>query len=146
MNCGFIHQLNRNNIEALLIGGRAMNMLGSDRMTTDYDFLLNIDSSNFEILYEIISIQLGYEPKFQANELLEQKKKIPLPGMIEIITSVDGVNFKDIYKRAIDGIIEGEIIKYPCPKDMIELKRVSSKDSSRVVDLEDIAFLESLCA
>jgi len=146
MNPHFVEKLIQNNIRFLLIGGRAMNLLGSSRKTKDYDLLIQVNTTNVEALYKIIIDMLGYVPNFQYHELLGLKKKLPLPGDIDVLTSIDGVNFDDFYKRSNTVMLSGAKVNYPCVKDMLTLKNISAKDKNRTVDNEDISFLEGLCA
>ncbi len=141
----FLQRFNGLNVDVLLIGGRAMKMLGMSRDTEDYDYWVNINKSNYESVYETVIEMLGYAPNFRSEQLLKPKKKLPLPGNVEVITSVDNLAFQDIFSRSIHGKLEGEEVKYPCPCDMLKLKKISAKDSSRKIDADDIAFLEKLC-
>lgn len=56
-----------------------MRLLGCDRITEDYDYLIEVNALNLDEAYAAIADYLGYVPKFQKQELLSAKKQIRLP-------------------------------------------------------------------
>ena len=46
----FIHLLNKNDVEYLLVGGWAVGLYGNPRATKDIDFLIAVDDENLEKL------------------------------------------------------------------------------------------------
>jgi hypothetical protein len=146
MSTEFRARLTEKGIRFLLIGGQAMRLLGCDRETKDHDYLIEVNVINLDAAYAAIVSYLGYIPKFQKHELLSAKKQMKLPGSVDVLTSVEGLQFSELYSRSHIIHMDGVAVHYPCVEDMLRLKSISSTDKTRNGDLADIACLENLRA
>jgi len=146
MSTEFRARLTEKEVRFLLIGGQAMRLLGYDRETKDHDYLIEVNVLNLDAVYAAIVHYLGYIPRFQKQELLSAKKQMNLPNNVDVLTSVEGLQFSKLYARSHIVNMDGVAVHYPCVEDMLRLKTIASADKTRNADQADIEYLENLRA
>ena len=133
----FLQLLRSARIEYLLIGGYAVGHYGFPRATGDLDIWVASHDQNAERLVEALR-KFGFDVP-ELNKSLFQKPKhvvrlgVP-PVRLEILSSIDGVDFEDCYPRRqtveIDGV-EVDVI------GLADLKK-NKRASGRHQDLNDL--------
>jgi hypothetical protein len=98
----FLQLLNSKKIEYLVIGGYAVAFHGHPRATGDIDIWISISEDNAHKVVEALK-EFGFDtPELQDTLFLEKNKNIRMgnpPLRIEILTSIDGVEFSECYKN-----------------------------------------------
>jgi len=129
--------LNLKKIDYLIVGGYAVALYGYPRATGDMDIWIAISKHNAQKTVEALR-EFGFNvPELKEDIFLEEGKNIRMgnpPLRIEILTSIDGVEFEDCFKKR-------EIIKI----DDIDVHVISLEDlkknkkaSGRHKDLDDL--------
>ena len=139
----FIGLLNARNVRYLVVGGYAVNYHGYPRYTGDIDIWLWPDPSNIRAAVDCVNAfgfaALGIDPA----DLTGPNKVLQLgyePVRIDLLTTVDGVDFEACYARATTvelGRADAPFLSLP---DLIEAKSATGRPQ----DLADVAHLRGL--
>ncbi|MCK5305593.1 MAG: hypothetical protein KAJ66_00480 [Candidatus Omnitrophica bacterium] len=133
--------LNSKKIEYLVIGGYAVAFHGHPRATGDLDIWIAISKDNARKTVEALK-EFGFNtPQLKDDLFLEEGKNIRMgnePLRIEILTSIDGVEFNECYKNKSTVNIDNTEINFI---SLADLKK-NKKASGRLQDLADIENLE----
>lgn len=133
--------LNSKKIEYLVVGGYAVAFHGYPRATGDMDIWIALSKDNARKTAEALK-EFGFGTSDLKEELfLEKGKNIRMgnpPLRIEILTSIDGVEFGECYKNKQTAVIDDTPIHFISLHD---LKR-NKKASGRYQDLADLENLE----
>ncbi len=139
----FIQLLNACKVEYLLVGGYAVALHGYVRYTSDIDIWVRSTPDNSIRVVESL-MRFGLP---QANELFDilQKEKRVIgigtpPNKIEVITSIDGVEFETCYRNKLEVEIDGMSLYYLSLPDLV----INKKASGRFKDLNDLEHLPKL--
>jgi hypothetical protein len=140
--------LNKHGVEYLLIGGYAMRFYGADRLTKDVDLFAKNSSENASRLFAAISDVIGHPPAFPAEELKKVSKQVNFRKdgyQLEILTSIDGLDFDDAYSKRTLNTEKTIVIPVVSKEDLLSIKQyVARVDKSRQEkELRDIEFLKS---
>jgi hypothetical protein len=141
----FLQKLIACGVRFVLIGGYALRFFGRKRPTGDIDILIDNYHENARKLRPLVADYLGYEPKFSVEDLLKPRQQLKTPDkMIDILTSVDGLDFSAAFERR-EGKPEGEILLPIVSKvDLIFIKESAAKDPKRrKKEIKDIKWLKS---
>ena len=137
----FLQLLNSKKIEYLVIGGYAVAFHGHPRATGDIDIWISISEDNAHKVVEALK-EFGFDtPELQDTLFLEKNKNIRMgnpPLRIEILTSIDGVEFSECYKNKKTASIDTVEINFISLPDL----KKNKKASGRLQDLADIENLE----
>jgi hypothetical protein len=142
----FFRAVQRSGTRALLIGRRALVILGLPVLTADYDFWIHIDDAGtFNRSLE----PFGFAPTRAPGEArgrgryaLENLERIDVL-VARVVPTVDGVDvsFEDVWSRRRSvHLAPGVSILLPALDDLILTKRFGARPK----DLEDIRLLEVL--
>ena len=136
----FIELLNKNDVKYLVVGGYAFAIHAYPRFTNDIDFF--ILSSKINVDKIIIALdEFGFTASgITPEELMETGKIIQLgqpPYRIDILTSIDGVNFKEAWERKVISKYGDQTLYFISKEDLI----LNKKASGRKRDLDDLAEL-----
>jgi predicted nucleotidyltransferase len=133
--------LNSKKIEYLVVGGYAVALYGYPRATGDIDIWIAISKDNAHSIVEALK-EFGFNtPQLKEELFLEKEKNIRMgnpPLRIEILTSIDGVEFAECYANKKPVTIDGIDINFISLKDLKKNKKVSG----RYQDLADLENLE----
>ena len=134
--------LNSRRIEYLVVGGYAVALYGYPRATGDIDIWISISKENAQKTVEALK-EFGFGVPELKEELFSEKgKNIRMgepPIRIEILTSIDGVEFPECYKNKNTLTIDGIEINFISLQDL----KKNKKASGRLQDLADLENLES---
>jgi hypothetical protein len=136
----FLKLLNLNEVEYILVGGYAVGYHGYTRATADMDIWIATHPQNGKKIVTVLK-NFGFDLPELTLELFQEENKVIRMGLppirIELLTSIDGVNFNDCYKNIIVDEIDGVKI------NIIDLKhlKMNKKASGRHKDLNDLEHL-----
>lgn len=133
----FIRLLNEQKVEYIIVGGHAVIYYGYVRYTGDLDVWINNSNENANKMMNVIE-EFGFGSiGLTKKDFMEKDSIIQLgyePDRIDIITSVEGLNFGDCYPRAIETEYDGEKIKLLSLEDL----KINKKAAGRLQDLTDL--------
>jgi len=133
--------LNSKKIEYLVVGGYAVALYGYPRATGDMDIWIAISKDNAHKTVEALK-GFGFDtPQLKEEVFLEKEKNIRMgnpPLRIEILTSIDGVEFTECYGNKKTVTIDDIDINFISLEDL----KKNKKASGRYQDLADLENLE----
>ncbi|MCK9554528.1 nucleotidyltransferase [bacterium] len=133
--------LNSKKIEYLVIGGYAVAFYGHPRATGDLDIWVALSKDNAHKIVEALK-EFGFDtPNLKDEIFLEKGKNIRMgnePLRIEILTSIDGVEFNECFKNRKKVTINDVEINFISLQDL----KKNKKASGRLQDLADIENME----
>lgn len=144
----FFRAIEASGTRALLIGRRALVILGLPVLTADYDFWVHIDDTGaFNDVAEpfgLVPTRMPDEARRRGRYVLENLEKVDVL-VARVVPTVDGVHvsFQDVWSRRRTIDLTPEVsVALPSLDDLILTKRFGTRPK----DLEDIRLLEVLRA
>jgi hypothetical protein len=142
----FFRAIAASGCRALLIGRRALVVLGIPVLTADYDFWLHIDDiAVFNAAVEahgLLPTRTPDEARGRGRYALENDERVDVL-VARTVPTVDGVRvaFDDVWSRRRNlEVAPGATLAVPTLDDLILTKRFAGRPK----DLEDIRLLEAL--
>lgn len=133
----FVKLLIKNQVEYLVVGGYAVSIHGYPRYTGDLDIWINPTPQNASLVVQTIN-QFGFSSfELKEEDFTKQYGIIQLgypPVRIDIINTIDGVDFNECYARKAVFDIDGLKINFINLEDLIKNK----KTTARPRDIDDI--------
>lgn len=139
----FVKLLNKFEVEYMVVGGYAMAFHGKPRYTGDFDIWINISESNAMKLLKVIKVFGLASLGFQKEDFMEPGyiSQIGYPPLrIDILTSIDGVNFNEAFaqrQKIIDGDLE---ISFIGLRDLLTNKEATGRKR----DKEDVREIKKI--
>ncbi|GHB26307.1 DUF6036 family nucleotidyltransferase [Mongoliitalea lutea] len=139
----FIESLNKFDVEYILIGGYAVVLHGYHRTTGDLDIWVNQTESNFNKLLKAFSFfgfpthAIDLKRFLNADDYNVFTFGRP-PMAIDIVTSIQGVDFENAMKNIKKIEVQGIEINLLSMSDLVSTK----KASGRYKDLDDLDNLD----
>jgi predicted nucleotidyltransferase len=136
----FLRLLRSNGVKYLLVGGYAVAVHGYPRSTVDMDIWIEQETENANRAVRALE-EFGFgTPDLTPALLLEPKRMLRMgvvPYMLEILTSISGVDFASCYESRITRMVDGVEI------DLISLDDLKKNKaaSGRLKDLDDLNHL-----
>lgn len=137
----FAASLNAREVRYLIVGGYAVAFHGHPRYTKDLDVWVDRSPGNIERLLKALSdfgfgaVGLSAEDFVPANQLIQLGYP---PLRIDLLTSVDGVEFDTCFKRRNTLDVDGVELPFIGLEDL----RKNKQSSGRAQDLADLENLE----
>ena len=139
----FIELLNAHNVQYLIVGGYALAFHGHPRYTKDIDVWIATNPENALRMLNVLK-DFGFASlSLSQQDFLEQDNIIQLglpPNRIDILTSVDGIQFADSHLESSIIEVDGIAIHLIGIHKLIENKIASG----RLQDLADVERLQAL--
>jgi hypothetical protein len=142
----FFERVARSGARALLIGRRALVIMGLPVLTADYDFWIDIDDAG---KLNAAVDPMGFVPTHSPDEArargryaLQNDEHVDVL-VARAVSTVDGVRvtFDDVWsRRRTVTLSPTAVVSVPSLDDLISTKRFAARPK----DLEDIRLLESL--
>ena len=133
----FIELLNKNEVKYLVVGGYAFAVHAFPRFTNDIDFFILTSKTNVQNVIRVLA-DFGFSDSEITPELLMKAGKViqlgEPPYRIDILTSIDGVNFDDAWKNKVTGNYGNQKLYFISKEDLV----MNKKASGRRKDLEDL--------
>ncbi len=134
----FLELLNKHNVQYCVIGAFALAFHARPRYTKDMDILIEPTTDNAKRLLLALD-EFGFGSlNIAVNDFTTQGNIIQLgyePVRIDIITSIKGLEFADIWKSRIQGPYGKQTINFIDRQNLIRSKRLSNRPQDKV-DLE----------
>lgn len=141
----FAKLLNLNGVEYLVVGGYALAAYGHPRYTGDLDFWVGSHPANAKKLLNVLN-QFGFGALgIQENDFTTPNQVLQLgfpPGRIDLLTSIDGVQFEDCFTRRMTALIDGIELSFIAMEDFKTNKRAVGRHQD-LADLETLNRLQS---
>jgi hypothetical protein len=141
----FFRALDRSRVRALLIGRRALVLLGLPVLTADYDFWIAIeDIESFNAVAAVFDLRPTRTPdeaRRQGRYVLENDEHVDVL-VARSVTALDGqpVQFDRLWKERLSVAVADAHVFLPSLDDLILTKQIRSRPK----DLEDIRLLRIL--
>ncbi len=157
--------LRENYLEPTLVGGMALILLGSQRVTYDFDFLISIQNLLAETIIDIF-YKHGFELVSKLNERREIVRTINNPRIAAARIKLDepsSIYFynhktelkidllldfpfpaKEVAERSHAVKIRSHTFRVACREDLIRMKEIAYKDRKLASDAQDLEFLRAL--
>jgi len=139
----FIELLNAHNVQYLIVGGYALAFHGHPRYTKDIDVWIAANTENAERMLTVLT-DFGFSSlALSLQDFLEEDNIIQLgfpPNRIDILTSVDGIEFENSTPQSSVIEVDGVNIHLIGIHNLIENKT----DSGRLQDLADVEKLQAI--
>jgi hypothetical protein len=136
----FIECLNDRRVDYLLVGAHALAFHGLPRFTKDIDFWVRPTAENAARLLAALAA-FGFDDIGLAPEdFTDTGKVIQLgqpPNRIDLVTSVDGVEFDGAFDRRVESSYKGHPLMVISRKDLIANKQATGREQ----DLLDVKLL-----
>ncbi len=136
----FAALLDSNKVEYLIVGGYALAAYGHPRYTGDLDFWIGNESANARRVLQVLN-EFGFGALGIAlDDLTAPGSVIQLgypPRRIDLLTSIDGVEFAPSYARRMQVPTDGLNLNFIALEDFKTNKRAAGR-------LKDLADLEAL--
>lgn len=133
----FIQSLNENNVRYLIIGGYAVAYHGHPRYTKDLDIWIDSSRVNADNMLDALD-HFGFGGLgLTAEDFLKPDQIIQLgypPSRIDILTSVEGVDFDSCYASRVIATIDDTSMNFI---DLENLRK-NKKATGRLQDLADL--------
>jgi len=138
----FIRLLNEKNVQYMVVGGYAVGLHGYPRYTGDLDIWIQISDTNAEKMMVVLNEFGVHIPNISKQDFLREN---PLAGVhfgreplrIDILNSIDGVNFNECYPNKQTMIFEGIPIYY-IHFDDLKKNKLSSGRTKDKADIEEL--------
>lgn len=139
----FIESLNNNEVKYLIIGGYAVNFHGFPRYTKDIDFWIWMKKDNIKKALNALN-EFGFGSLgLTIDDLNDPKTIIQLgyePYRVDLLLSVDGLDFDGCYKRKQSQINDGVEIHFLSIEDLVKAKKIAGRNK----DIMDAGELEKI--
>jgi hypothetical protein len=123
--------LKSNEARFLIVGAYAMGAYGYPRATGDMDIWIMSSGENSQKVFRALK-EFG-APLAQINEVTFASRDIIFqigvaPRRIDIITSIDGVEFDEAWQRRVEVDVDGLIVPFISKPDLIRNKESTGRD------------------
>ncbi|MBX7131186.1 MAG: nucleotidyl transferase AbiEii/AbiGii toxin family protein [Fimbriimonadaceae bacterium] len=129
--------LNSHHVEYVVVGAHALAFHGHPRLTRDIDFFVLVSPENAKRLMAVL-VEFGFGSTGVTEADLAKSGKTFMLGVapyrIDILTSISGVEFGEVYSRRVMGDLAGIPTAFISREDLITNKR----SSGRMKDLGDV--------
>jgi hypothetical protein len=134
----FLRLLNKHKAKYCIVGSFAVAFHAKPRYTKDMDILVETTFQNGKKLIKVLD-EFGFkEIGLSETDFVEKGKIIQLgyePLRIDILTSLEGIHFKEIWKNRVAGAYGREQAFFIGLADLIKSKKLSQR-AEDTVDLE----------
>ncbi len=136
----FAQLLNEHEVEYLIVGGYALMVHGHVRNTGDIDFWVNPTNENAQRLMKVLSEFGMGSLGITAESLSVVDTVIQMgfpPSRIDLMTSIDGVEFAQAYPNALKHVIDGVSLTIISREHFLKNKRTLGRHKD-MADVEAI--------
>jgi hypothetical protein len=127
-------------VEFLIVGGYALAAYGHPRFTGDLDFWIGSDEANARKVLAVLndfgmgSLGIGLADLTQPGQVIQLGYP---PGCIDLLTSIDGVDFATCYAQRLTMMMDGVSLDFIGVEDFKKNKIATGR-------LKDLADLQTL--
>lgn len=160
-----VQKLESLRLSPVLIGGMALVILGSRRVTRDFDFLVSINKEQTKSLTEIFykrNFELASKMDEQGNiirtidnaKIAAVRLQLDAPSSAFFLNRQTGLRIdllfdfplpaQELASRAEIKKIRSYVFRIASKKDLLRLKEMANQDRSSAADAQDLEFLKKL--
>jgi hypothetical protein len=125
----------KNKVKFLVVGAYAMGAHGYPRATGDFDIWVDASSANSKKMYRSLS-EFGAPLSELTQDTFTEKGIIfqigVTPRRIDIITMIDGVDFRQAYSDRQDILIGDIKVPFISKKDLIKNKESTGREKDKL--------------
>lgn len=126
--------LNRNKVKYCVIGAYAVAFYAKPRYTKDMDILIEPSIENGKRIVDALN-EFGFKNlDLSVKDFSKKGKIIQLgyePVRVDIMTSIQGCSFKQIWRNKVIGTYGGEKVYFIGLNELIKTKRISSRNEDK---------------
>lgn len=131
----FIKSLNKNKVKYCIIGAFAVGLYGYPRYTGDIDILVEPAPGNAEKIIKAIK-EFGFKSlDLTEKDFSQENKVIQLgyePVRIDLITSLGGITFKEIWKHKEEGTYGKVKVYFIGRNELIKSKKLANRPQDKI--------------
>jgi hypothetical protein len=104
-----LKSFNAHSVKYLIVGGYAVSFYSQPRATKDLDLFIKADAKNAKAVYVALSSFGAPLEGVTVEDLADGTKFVRFgrePVAIDLLSSIDGVNFDDAWSRRVEGVID----------------------------------------
>jgi len=137
-----LREFNAAGVEYLIVGAHAVARYSRPRSTGDFDLYVGSNETNAERVFEALG-RFGAPlagisaADFMDEDLVYQIGIVPV--RIDILTTIDGVTFRDAYSRREVGDFDGVAATFIAREDLVANKRATGRPK----DIADLRRLQA---
>ncbi len=130
----FVQSLNEHSVDYVLIGGYALGIHGVLRATADIDFLYRGTQANVR---RLCAAMVGFgapSAVINATTLMKVEAVTQFgspPFRIDLLNTIDGVRFAEVWKGAIRTSVEGQSLRVIGLRELRKNKTASGRPKDR---------------
>jgi len=136
----FLRSLNANHVDYLLVGGYAVGLHGYPRATVDLDVWVRATPGNAERVLRSLR-DFGFDvPTLEPRLFIDPQSIVRFgvpPFRIEVMTSIDGVEYEACRERAVEFDLDGVPVPVISLADLKANKRAAGRHKD-LADLENL--------
>ena len=140
------NDLDRAGFEPVLVGGMALVILGSQRVTKDFDFLVAAPESSMPDLGRILdrhrlelTTRLGTGSKVPRVATANRKSGLRVGLLLD-----HPIAARDLGRRAVKVRLKKGRIAVAAPEDLLRLKVIARAERESASDAQDLEFLKKI--
>ena len=134
----FLELLNKHKVRYCIIGSYALSFHARPRYTKDIDILIEASAENAKKVLNVL-VQFGFGSlDLRIEDFAESGNIIQLgyePIRIDIITSLKGIEFSEIWKNRVQGPYGNQMVNFIDRQNLIKSKKIADRPQDRA-DLE----------
>ena len=138
----FLELLNKHKVRYCIIGSFALSFHARPRYTKDIDILVEASPENAKKILVVLD-EFGFGSlDLRVEDFSEKGNIIQLgyePVRIDIITSLKGLDFSDVWKNRVQGSYGKQMVNFIDRQNLIKSKKISN----RTQDKADLELLQS---
>jgi len=134
----FLELLNEHKVRYCIIGSYALSFHARPRYTKDIDILIDASPENARKILAALdkfgfgSLDLKIEDFSTKGNIIQLGYE---PVRIDIITSLKGIDFSDVWKSRVQGPYGNQMVNYINRQNLIKTKKIADRAQDRA-DLE----------
>jgi predicted nucleotidyltransferase len=144
-----LNELNKNEVEYIVVGGYAVNFHGYRRTTGDIDLWIKPDNAENKnkILQSFRNLNIAEDTLSQLNELDFAKPIVFIDGeepfKIDFITYISGVSFNDAWQQKTIAVLDGISIPFIHLNHLILSKLTTGRPQDKI-DIEKLQQIQAV--
>ncbi len=131
---------NQYKVEYLIIGGYAVAFHAEPRFTKDLDILVRADQANARRVYQALRAFGAPLSGLTAQDFEQEKYWYQIgtpPVRVDILLSIEGVNFADAWTRRVESIIGDVPALFISKEDLIAAKTAAGRPQD-LIDVQNL--------
>jgi hypothetical protein len=130
-------------VKYLIVGGYAVSFHAQPRVTKDLDLFIQTSGENARAVYAALASFGAPLEGIRVEDFADPSKFIRFgraPVAIDILSSIDGVNFDEAWSRRVEGVIDEAtgLVAYFISRDDLIASKLAAGRTRDLADVEEI--------